>query len=208
MGNIFSKPVKKMNTYEMTEEDEYESMMNAKEGGKDIIPDVRKFPPPLYEPPEEVDDGGADDEMSSDITSDITAEEEDQLEEEREKKRRKEMREKEEEEEEEEEEKKEEMEELQEMGATVQEMGATAMEPPVDKLSLVYNECRVYREQEKKRKRAEKWELDQEKRKALRELKFKLLNESYRKLTKIEGNDLELLKMLQICQVIEKLKKL
>lgn len=197
-----------MNTYEMTEEDEYESMMNAKEGGKDIIPDDRKFPPPLYEPPEEVDDGGADDEMSSDITSDITAEEEDQLEEEREKKRRKEMREKEEEEEEEEEEKKEEMGELQEMGATVQEMGATAMEPPVDKLSLVYNECRVYREQEKKRKRAEKWELDQEKRKALRELKFKLLNESYRKLTKIEGNDLELLKMLQICQVIEKLKKL
>lgn len=70
------------------------------------------------------------------------------------------MREKEEEEEEEEEEKKEEMEELQEMGVIVQEMGVMVMEFLVDKLSLVYNECRVYREQEKKRKRVEKWELD------------------------------------------------
>lgn len=77
MGNIFFKLVKKMNIYEMIEEDEYELMMNVKEGGKDIIFDVWKFLLFLYEFLEEVDDGGVDDEMSLDIIFDIIVEEED-----------------------------------------------------------------------------------------------------------------------------------
>lgn len=89
MGNIFFKLVKKMNIYEkdiifddrkfyeMIEEDEYELMMNVKEGGLDIIFEERKFDLFLYEFLEEVDDGGVDDEMSFDIIFDIIVEEED-----------------------------------------------------------------------------------------------------------------------------------
>lgn len=80
MGNIFFKLVKKMNIYEMIEEDENELMMNVKEGGKDIIFDFWKFLLFLYEFLEEVylfDDGGVDDEMSFDIIFDIIVEEED-----------------------------------------------------------------------------------------------------------------------------------
>lgn len=77
MGNIFFKLVKKMNIYEMIEEDEYELMMNVKEGGKDIIFDEWKFDLFLYEFLEEVDEGGVDDEMSFDIIFDIIVEDED-----------------------------------------------------------------------------------------------------------------------------------
>lgn len=89
MGNIFFKLVKKMNIYEkdiifddrkfyeMIEEDEYELMMNVKEGGLDIIFEERKFDLFLYEFLEEVDEGGVDDEMSFDIIFDIIVEDED-----------------------------------------------------------------------------------------------------------------------------------
>lgn len=61
---------------------------------------------------------------------------------------------------------------------------------------------------ERKRKREVKEEKNEEKRKNIRKMKLKLQLASYRKLKNIVDRDSELLKLLQICQVLDKLKQI
>lgn len=60
----------------------------------------------------------------------------------------------------------------------------------------------------KEKKRKEKEEEDEEMKNKLRRAKQQLLWESYLKLKMIEDNHNELLKLLKVCQVIEKIKKM
>lgn len=182
MGNILSKAA--MNN-DWSEEEEI--TMDASEGGKDYVfdpPDpstMEFFVPPVTSSP-----------LPEEISVDLEEENKEG------KKRQRE------EEEEEGEDKREEEREEEGEGAS----GPPEEESPHDKLSLVYNECRAYTSKEKRRKMEERWELNLEKRREIHNLKFKLLKESYDKLKKIEDRDMELLKMIQICQVIDKLRKM
>lgn len=106
-------------------------------------------------------------------------------------------------EEEEEEERK-----MEEKGATGEKEEDEDQEMDEDKLSKVMEECEVYNKMERKRKREEKEEKNEEKRKNIRKMKLKLQLASYRKLKKIVDRDIELLKLLQICQVLDKLKQI
>lgn len=67
---------------------------------------------------------------------------------------------------------------------------------------------KIIQRRKKNRKRDERWELNPERKRKLQNLKFYFMKESYDKLKKIEDRDTELLKMTQICQIIEKLRKM
>lgn len=82
-----------------------------------------------------------------------------------------------------------------------------------EQLTGLWLTCETYskaikRLRQNKRKRDEEKEEEEQSRKKLKIAKRELLWESYLKLKMIEDDNGELLKLLQVCQVMEKIKKM